>query len=212
MSAYRMEVNPAMIPTTADDATLARYVSNILAAWDATSEANKEAGRQWYPVAHSLAERLGGGDVRMGAGLLAALSPQKRWNTNVALAWDAASGDVHGHTGDTLGKVRAILAGIDPVDVLPSDAKTGHFYRNILDPTDPDPVTVDRHAHDIAVGETYGGRDRGLGNRTRYATLAHAWREAARQRGILPNVMQAATWEAYRRQVSNTSTRGNLAA
>jgi hypothetical protein len=93
-----------------------------------------------------------------------------------------------------LAKVRAILGGVDPADVLPMWAKTGHFFLNILDPTDPDPVTIDRHAHDVAVGEIYGSRDRGLDSKARYATLALAYRLAARKLNMIPNVVQSIAW------------------
>lgn len=199
-----------MIPTRADDATQERYVANIIRAWNDATDEDKSRGRAWYPVAHDLAEVIGNGDTRKGAGVIAALSPQKAWRTNVKLAQDASNGNCHGHVGEALDKVRAILTGADPSDVLPADKKTGHFYRNIADPSDPDPVTIDRHAHDVAVGETYGQRQRGLGNATRYATLAHAYREASRRIGELPNVVQAVTWVAQRRRISGTSKRGNL--
>lgn len=192
-----------MIPTKADTATHERYVANIIAAWHNSTESDRERGRCWYPVAHDIAEEIGDGDVRKGAGVLAALSPQKSWDANVALATDACNGNAHGHIADALRKVGEILAGSDPVDVLPQHAKTWHFYRNILDPTDPDPITIDRHAHDIAVGEVYGSANRGLNNATRYATLAHAYREAARRLNVLPNVLQATTWVAHRRALRN---------
>jgi hypothetical protein len=199
-----------MIPTKADDATFERYVANIISAWNAATPEDIRHGRAWYPVAHDLAEILGNGDARMGAGVIAALSPSIGWEYNCTLARDASNGNVHGHTEQNLDKVRAILAGTDPEDVLPASKKTGHFYRNIADPSDPDPVTVDRHAHDVAIGETYGARDRGLGCATRYATLAHAYREASRRLGELPNVVQAVTWTRQRRLISGTATRGKL--
>jgi hypothetical protein len=113
---------------------------------------------------------------------------------NVKLAEDAVAGNVHGHTPDSLDKVRAMMAGADPADVLPMHAKTGHFFLCILDPSDPDPVCVDRHAHDVAVGERYGERSRGLSSKTRYATLALAYRLAARELGQLPQRVQATVW------------------
>jgi hypothetical protein len=197
-----------MIPTTADDTLLARYVQNIITAWHAAAPDQQERGRSWYQTAHDLAYVIGDGDVRMGAGLIAALSANKRWELNVKLARDAAGGDVHGHTEVTLAKVRAILDGADPGDVLPLDKKTGAFYRCILTPDDPDPVTVDRHAHDIAVGTIYGNQDRGLSNLTRYATLAHAYRVAGRAIGEIPSTVQAATWIAHIEKLAGTGTRG----
>lgn len=199
-----------MIPTKADNATHERYVSNIMQAYGATSPQDRERGLNWYPLAHDIADVIGQGDARKGAGVLAALSPQKRWDTNVALATDASNGNCHGQVKDAIRKTERILLGEDPAEVLPVDSKTWNFYRNILDPTDPDPVTIDRHAHDIAVGETYGNAPRGLNNATRYATLAHAYREAARRLDVVPSVLQATVWTAYRRNISGTSTRGQL--
>lgn len=192
-----------MIRIKATDAEFEDYVANIIHAWYMASDGDMAQGRAWYPVAHDIADVIGDGDMRKGAGLIAALSPQTGWERNCELARDAANGNVHGHSGQTLDKVRAILDGADPADVLPADRKTGHFYRNIADPSDPDPVTIDRHAHDVAVNERYGSRDRGLGCASRYATLAHAYREAARRLGELPCTVQAVTWVAWRRQVNS---------
>jgi hypothetical protein len=137
---------------------------------------------------------IGGGDARKGAGMLAALSAQRPWEVNVSLATDAADGDVHGHTEAVLAKVRAIMEGADPAEILPMELKTGHFYRCIVDPAAPDPVVIDRHAHDVAAGERYGSRNRGLSNVNRYATLALAYRLAARELGEIPKVVQAVVW------------------
>lgn len=183
-----------MIPTTADDATLERYIVNLTDAWDSCTPEQLERGRNWYPVAHDLAVLVGDGDARRGAGVIAALSANKKWEHNVRLAEDAGNGNVHGHTSATLLKVRLILEGTDPEDLLPMSLKTGHFYRCIMDPADPDPVTIDRHAHDTAVGERYGDRERGLSNKTRYATLALAFRLGARRKGVIASVFQAGLW------------------
>jgi hypothetical protein len=190
-----------MIPTRASAEVRELYVSRILAAYERATADQRERGRNWYPVAHDLARMLADGDVVRGAGVIAALSPQKEWQLNVRMAKAALAGQPVGHLADALRKVAAIMAGADPLDVLPVALKTGNFYRNILDPADPDPVTIDRHAHDVAAGVPYqgvGGKDtygsRGLSNVTRYALLAHCYREAAMRLGILPSVLQATTW------------------
>lgn len=198
-----------MIPIQADGWTRERYTQNILTVWDAATEEQRAAGRTWYPTAHQIADMMCDGDVRMGAGLLAALSPQTSWWMNVELAADAyESGNPSRHVGDALGKAAKILAGIDPEDVLPMSRKTGSFYRCILDPADPEAVCVDRHAHDVAVGEPYGAQDRGLSAKGRYALIAHCYREAAQRLGELPMVVQAVTWVAWRDSLTGTSTRG----
>jgi hypothetical protein len=182
------------IPTVATDDEMRGYIANIIGVYNRTSLKQREKGRNWYPVAHDLAEMVGQGDVYKGAGIIAALSANKRWEINVGLARDAGEGNVHGHTKATLRKVEAMLDGADPREILPMQLKTGNFFRCIADPEDPDPVVIDRHAHDVAVGEVYGERDRLLGNTTRYATLALAYRLAAREVGEIPQGLQAITW------------------
>lgn len=170
-----------------------QLVQNILSAWYAATPDQKRRGRAWYRTAHQLAYMLADGDVVKGAGVIAALSANKDWRTNQKLAADALDGNVHGHVTNVLRKVAAIIAGADPLVVLPRDLKTGHFYRCIADPRDADAVVIDRHAHDIAIGERYGKRSRGLSGK-RYALFAHAYREAALRLGELPSTVQAVTW------------------
>jgi hypothetical protein len=184
-----------MIPTRATDEQFSRYVSNIMDVYARATVDQEARGRAWYRTAHQLADLLSEGNVQAGAGVLAALSANKSWNLNVRLATNAfETGMPNGHVKDALVKVAKIMAGADPADVLPMSSKTGNFYRAILDPSDPDAVVIDRHAHDVAVGEVFGNEDRGLSNKNRYATLAHAYREAARQLGVLPSTVQAVTW------------------
>jgi hypothetical protein len=166
------------------------YVSNIIDAWNALSDEDIAKGRAWYPVAHDIAVGLGNGDARMGAGILAALSPLKSWHENVKLATQASEGNVRGHFPDALGKVRAIMAGSDPANVLPMDMKTGNFYQNILDPSDAHAVTVDRHAAHLATGSPVKG---GLKLKA-YREIADAYRDAAKRLGEIPSVVQAGIW------------------
>lgn len=193
-----------MLPSKPDAEQRELYVSRIVAAWENATDDQRERGRLWYLVAHDLAKYLAGGDVVKGAGVIAALSPQKEWHLNTRMAAKALRGEPVGHLSDALRKCAAILAGADPAGILPMALKTGNFYRNILDPADPDPVTIDRHAHDVAAGLPYvgiGGKDmfgnRGLSNVNRYAALAHCYREAGYRVGELPGHLQAGVWTAH---------------
>lgn len=200
-----------MISIKADDVTRERYVTNIIEVWKSATEEQLTAGRQWYRTAHQIADMMTDGDVRVGAGLLAALSPQTPWWLNIELASDAyETGTPSRHLGDAISKATRILAGIDPESVLPMERKTGHFYRCILDPADPEAVCIDRHAHDIAVGVECGAADRGLGARGRYNLIANVYREAAKRLGELPQTVQAVTWVVWRERLAGTSTRGVL--
>lgn len=198
-----------MIPIQADDEARDYYVRNILSTWHLATDRQAGDGRSWYHVAHETALMLADGDVVKGAGLLASLSPQTAWWLNVELACEAyESGTARRHTGDACGKANKILAGIDPVDVLPMHRKTGQFYLCIVDPWDREAVCIDRHAHDIAVGVPYGQWERGLSAKGRYGLLADCYRAAARKLGERASVVQAVTWVAWRDSLAGVGTRG----
>lgn len=199
-----------MIPANPSPTTRRRYRDNIIAAYNAATEDQKAKGKQWYPVAHDLATMLADGDTRKGAGVIAALSANKSWSENTKIAARAlGSGKATGHVKDAILKATRIMNGADPVDVLPMTMKTGNFYRCILDPSDPEPVCIDRHAHDVAVGKVFGNDDRGLSSKGRYNALADAYRAAARVLGIVPSELQAITWVAQVESLHGTDTRGN---
>lgn len=199
-----------MIPANPSPTTRRRYRDNIIAAYNAATEDQKAKGKQWYPVAHDLATMIADGDTRKGAGVIAALSANKSWSENTKIATRAfGSGKATGHVRDALTKATRIMNGADPADVLPMGAKTGNFYRCILDPSDPVPVCVDRHAHDVAVGRVFGDDDRGLSAKGRYNALADAYRAAAQILGIVPSELQAVTWVAQVESLHGTATRGN---
>jgi hypothetical protein len=178
-----------------DPATMAEFTTRIKAAWHTTSMADRAQGRAWYATAHDLAEIIGHGDVNAGAGIIAALSPRMPWQRNVKLAMLAADGEFTGTLKANLAKAERIYLGEDPRMVLPADSKTHNFYRNILDPFDPDPVTVDQWAWRVASGEN------GVASisKNQYAFAATAYRLAALDLGELPCVVQAVTWLWIRR-------------
>ena len=85
-------------------------------------------------------------------------------------------------------------------------SKVRAFYRAILDPADPDPVVIDRHAFDVAVGRVTSDRVRRvLVDRSWvYDAVADAYRAAAAELSArtgelwTPSELQAATWETWR--------------
>jgi hypothetical protein len=199
-----------MIPIQADAEAREYYVRNILSVWSLATDDQVRQGRDWYRTAHETATMLADGDVRVGAGLLAALSPQTAWWLNVELACEAFdAGVARRHVRDACAKANKIMAGVDPESVLPMQRKTGHFYRCILDPSDSVAVCIDRHAHDVAVGVPYGDWNRGLSAHGRYALLAQCYWEAAQRAGELPSVVQATTWVAWRDSLAGVGTRGS---
>lgn len=199
-----------MIPIRATDYAREYYVRNIMSVWAVATDDQFEEGAHWYERAHWTARMLADGDVKVGAGLLAALSPQTAWWLNVELACEAFdAGTARRHTTDSCSKANRIMAGIDPEHVLPMQRKTGQFYRCILNPDDPVAVCIDRHAHDVAVGVAYGDWNRGLYAHGRYALLAQSYWEAAQRLGSTPSVVQAVTWVTWRENLAGVGTRGS---
>lgn len=187
-----------MIPVKSTEKQRASYTRAIVEMWNSATHDQVQRGRMWYPAAHEIAADIAAGDTTKGAGVLAALSANKSWSENCRLARKAfTDGTASGHFFDAVTKANRIMAGTDPSEVLPMHIKTGSFYACIAQPENPEPVVIDRHAHDIAVREIYGQKDRGLGAIGRYATLADCYRRAAHHIGELPSVVQAVTWVAH---------------
>ncbi len=187
-----------MIPTKPSAFELQAMADRIVTVYRSADASQVARGDAWYPVAHDLAEQIGHGNVRKGAGILAVLSANKRWEISVDLAFDAAAGNIRGHTGRMLAKVRAILDGADPESMLPMDLKTGNFYRCILNPEDPEPVVIDRWAYRTATGDyahsPVGPKSFGLSNKNRYASLAQAFGLAADNVNDIRQRVQARCW------------------
>jgi hypothetical protein len=178
-------------------------VGNIISVYRQATPRQRERGKAWYPNANDIA-RIIGADVRVGAGMLAVLSAQRQWLETIKLAQQAAQvvdvkldGKQLKTMRDQEEKVKRIMAGEDPLEVLPQGLKTWNFYLCIVDPNHPSAVVVDRHAHDIARGRIFGDRPRGLSARTRYDLIADAYREAARRLKVKPLVVQAVTWVVW---------------
>ncbi len=178
--------------------------ANVDATWTRTTPSDRSEGVRWYRDAAEVADALGLGR-RAGAGILAALSPRQSWEGNVKLARRAvADGHATGHLGGACRKVDAILAGADPADVLGRGLKTLAFFAAITDPGDCSPVVIDRHAFDIAVGHVTSDVERKVLDRVgAYDQVAAAYRTVAAARGILPGVLQATVWVAWRRWKSD---------
>jgi hypothetical protein len=183
-------------------------VKNIAGGVLSASDDDFEAGKLWYPKAQEIAHEVGDGDIVKGAGIIAAVSPGTGWNENIRMARDIGrSGSTKGYiTQNELGKARQIREGANPRDVLPMDIKTGHFFKNIVDPRDSTAVTIDRHAHDAAIGEKWGSRQRQLTG-GRYQTFANAHftatqhlNKVAGMEGLVPSEVQAVNWIHWRRK------------
>jgi hypothetical protein len=176
-----------------------RMVRNIERTVKSATPEEIQHGKTWYQQAHEMASEIGKGDVKRGAGVIAALSPKSSWTENVRMAREVSkTGSTRGYVSQAeVGRARRIMEGEDPETILPMEKKTGHFYKNILEPENPSYVTVDRHAHDIAIGQAWGGRERQLEG-GRYNTFVNAHLQAAHRLGEIPSRVQATAWVRWR--------------
>lgn len=176
---------------------IVRNYINVHEALDRVAPDKLKEGQSWYERANEQAERIGriaGGDTRMGAGIIAALSPQKNWTHNLDLAEELVkTGNTRHFTGQA-DKARRIMSGEDPLDVL-KGPKERPFFINVNDPDDPSTATIDRHAHDQGIGREMGQKDRGLGTIGRVNIFNNALMTASRHQGYeVPSRFQASLW------------------
>lgn len=178
--------------------TLETIVARILRTFDRATASDLEAGARWYDEAGSLAANMAAahfdGNIERAASVLAALSPRTSWARNVA---GAAAFLVSGPTAARrIGCIgtnvsRAVTARRHGFDGLGNGPKVQAFARNIAG--DREAVTVDVWACRVAdLDETR------LGRKGAYDAVAHAYRLAARRRGVDPATMQATTWVVAR--------------
>ena len=177
-------------------------IARIVHAFDNASASDMAEGERWYDTARLTAAALAAGtnlSVEQAAGVIAALSPRVRWETNVAAAARMISDagrtkrmpSVAGYNRNCE-KAWAIANGASPFDVL-GGPKVTAFHANICG--DENAVTIDVWAARAAEGVTNMRAPSGK----RYTALADAYRMAARARNVSPMVMQATVWVYVRR-------------
>lgn len=179
---------------------MTEYVLNILSTYLRATDDETRQGMTWYDNQHALALELCPDDVWKGAGIIAAFSPNTHWNHNLILAKRFVASDgtmTSGTIGRHIGWARDIYAGAHPLDVFKGD-KTRAFASAIADPAGSTIATIDRHAHDIAMGVVMPKRN--IGKRL-FADMANAYSEVATMAGISVAQMQAITWVAWRYRI-----------
>ena len=158
-------------------------------------------GANWYTHARDFADET---SARQGikrasvVGVMAALSPQVRWDYQIAHTdrfvaselREIGSGTFPGY-GRNLTKARGVLhSGKDPLAILRGPKVTA-FYRCIMG--DPDAVVIDRHAARAA------GLDPDNLTMKRYRDCADLYRTVAAACAVSPRQLQAAIWNLQRR-------------
>lgn len=170
-------------------------VRRILRTFDRATTADVEQGARWYDEAGDIATTLApyAGSREHAAVVISHLSPRTSWARNVAAATallredEQAARDL-GAIGDTVDRAVSSLDFEQPLESFGARAlKTRSFAENILG--DREAVTVDVWAARVADLDELLLKRVGA-----YEAVAHAYRLAARRRGVDPATMQATTW------------------
>lgn len=196
-------------------------INNILAVYFQASKIDTIEGEQWYANAHQIAVRISdefGLPINTVAGVIAALSPNNKWEGNIIDAENlikAYSFEIKYPKVATfsLNKAKAItilerkLSSHSDIEQVLSGNKVIAFYQQIATNAKCDVVTVDGHAYNIWNGSaTALDEVPGISNKL-YATVSEDYREAAKIINKVQGMnysaaqIQAITWVAWRRMI-----------
>lgn len=192
---------------------------SILAVFFSANEAEIQEGLSWYAradqVARSLAARYLNDDYYLAAGIIAALSPNNRWERNIIDAEALIKTFTLGEDYDALkvctfsknkDKAIRILKGELPMDVL-SGRKVRSFYQCIIGQDD---VCVDGHAYSIWLGQRVPTNKTPKISDKLYDQISQDYRTAAKQIYEITGCyyqacqVQAITWVTWRNLNSKT--------
>ena len=164
----------------------------------------KEEHFDWYSDTNDFTKTVATAHkIRMDkvAGIISALSPLKEWNKNKEIAVDLITTRKCGHTKVMVKKALDImdnnLNSSQTMGVLNGN-KISAFFMNISEPTNPNHVTVDRHAIAVALGRNATDKEQQLSdNQYKFFEDAYIW--TALQLGLRPSLLQSITWVAWKR-------------
>lgn len=193
---------------------MTNYVRNILKVYRRATEADTLNGIEWYNRAKRAAldiAKYTNINVHTVIGVMAALSPNNRWERNVrdtetmCVAWvngDAMSDFKVSCYNTMKAKAWSILDDelTDNDDILTrlNGQKIRSFYSNIVG---LDEVTIDGHALNIALGIRQGlTTDATNMGKKQYREMQAAYVTAAKRVKVKPHVLQAITWTTWKRE------------
>jgi len=193
---------------------MTQYVRNILKTYRKATHSDIASGVEWYDRAKREAKGISkelGLPIATVVGVMAALSPNNRWERNVKDTYVMCKAFVEGYDIEDFKvstynamkqKAWSILEDRLSVDgdILSrlNGQKIRSFYSNIIG---LDEVTVDGHALNIARGYREGlTSDKTNIGKKLYKELQEAYVKAAKRAGVAPHEMQAITWTVWKRE------------
>lgn len=197
--------------------------SHILAVFFSATDHERSHGSDWYLTAHKSAQSMAdryGVSLSTVAGVIAALSPNNRWERNLIDADRLIRLHTFGSPDDTAQlkvstygankrKALSILDGTSPMDAL-GGLKVRAFYGCIMG--DPDAVCVDGHAYAIWQGQYIPTTRTPKISAKLYAAITADYKQATATinaimgANYLPSQIQAITWTAWHRLIKQTNS------
>lgn len=192
---------------------MTNHVRNILKLYRQATQEDTINGVEWYARAEREAKAIAEAcalPLRTVIGVMAALSPNNKWERNVkdtmtmCQAWVACDclSDFKVSCYNTM-KAKAWSILVDELDddhdILTrlNGQKIRSFYSNIRG---LDEVTIDGHALNIARGKREGlTSDKTNMGKREYRELQAAYVRAAKRVRVKPHVLQAITWTTWKR-------------
>jgi len=187
---------------------------NIIKCYKTASLTSIQDGATWYREAQDIAVvigRLGGYKnhqaLFVGAGVLAALSPQVEWGDNIQWAIQLVVKGTRKHTWSNHNKALRIIQGEKPSDVL-GGSKVRAFYKAIVAPGGSGEPVIDRHALAIYMGRNVTEKELNyLQSPKVMGRLQWAYKKASNEMGIHHHELQAITWLEWRANKGITKQR-----
>ena len=170
-------------------------VDRIVRTYDRATEADREAGRDWYgdgeAIIANLADETGYTREHVAA-VVSHLSPRTTWTRNVyGATMLVTTGTAPTCIGANVDRARKALESDAPLETF-GGPKTRRFARNLLG--DRSVVTVDVWAARVAFGDLPVDPEAALSRVGVYDAVEHAYILAGRRLGVDPVTVQATTW------------------
>ena len=188
-----------------------KMMANILHCYLDAEPAQIKGGMSWYADAYNAAYEIGlkyDVAVYIVVAVISALSPNNKWARNVSNADALIGAFMRGDSVDSVkvstyhamkNKAWGILAARQTYDGAKSMLKGQKITSFFCDIMGEFNVTIDGHARNIAYNERIGLTDdkTNIGVRE-YRALQDAYKDAAKDVGIMPYQLQAITWRVWR--------------
>ncbi len=186
-------------------------LKNLIKAYDKSDQVDYDSGVRSYPCYNLIMQRLTekfGCTMAQATAVFVSLSPNNDYLNNVRSAVTLLAGKKAGISVDRLTvstyghcKERAwhyLHCHDDEFLRLTKGPKIRAFYQNILDPTNPEHVTVDGHMVSCWHGKRLNMRQAVVSGFS-YKVIADDIKTLAQEHGLVPCQMQGVLWFTWKR-------------